>query len=170
MLIAKAAAFSARAHNGQLRKDGITPYFYHCSMVAYFVQKYCSDETNINDMIAAAYLHDTIEDCDISIDEIKKEFGDQIAGYVLGLTNVYTKKAFPKLNRQTRKNAECVRLVNEPVNTQQIKLADRLANIIDLSGLDGGFRSKFIDETKKLVGCIGNSHKVLKYEILSRIK
>lgn len=157
MKIAKAAAYAAQKHNGQFRKDGVTPYFYHCAMVAYFVQKYCSYPGNyydIEDMICAAYLHDVVEDCGVTFEEVESEFGETIAGYILGLTNVYTKEAYPNMNRAARKRAEFLRIANLNHRVKSIKLADRLANIIDMDTLEGGFKDKFIDETKMLLGVI----------------
>lgn len=167
MLIAKAASYAARAHKNQLRKDGVTPYFYHCSMVAYLVQKYFPDCEQ--EMVAAAYLHDTIEDCETTVEEIRKEFGDIVAGYVVGLTNVFTKKNYPNLNRKERKSAECQRLKNLSTPVKCIKLADRLANIIDLTSLEKGFQDKFVSETRELLDAIGDTHPTMTAEIRRRL-
>jgi (p)ppGpp synthase/HD superfamily hydrolase len=171
MVIVKAAAFAARAHQGQFRKDGITPYFYHCAIVANIVERYCfHKDPSVKDcMVAAAYLHDTVEDCDISLQEIQNEFGVVISGFVDGLTNVYTKKAYPEFNRAERKRCEANRLSNLIVEVKQIKLADRLANVMDLDSLDGGFKHKFVDETRGILHAIGNAHPHLNNLILEKI-
>jgi guanosine-3',5'-bis(diphosphate) 3'-pyrophosphohydrolase len=166
MIIAKALAYAARCHNGQKRKDDITPYFYHCAFVMYLVQKHCLATP---EMLCAAALHDTVEDCDITIEDIQKEFGSVIALYVAGLTNIYTKSNYPAMNRKERKLAECSRLAACCDEVRQIKLCDRLANLIDMEALDAGFRRKFIEETKWLLEAIGDSHSALAEEIRKMI-
>jgi (p)ppGpp synthase/HD superfamily hydrolase len=174
-MVNKAAAFAAKAHQGQFRKGGDIPYFAHCAIVADLVRKHCSTVESgfetyranifIEQMVAAAFLHDVVEDTDITIDEIEDEFDTIIAGYVLGLTNAYTKKAYPDMNREQRKKAECLRLGNLDIKVKQIKLCDRYANVVDMQNFELGFQRKYFKETEMLLQYIGSAHLYLTREI-----
>lgn len=80
----KAASFAARAHQEHYRKDGQTPYFSHPARVAMTLSLIfgCSDPT----ALAAAYLHDTIEDSTTDYDDIEEKFGAATAEIVAALT------------------------------------------------------------------------------------
>src|SRR5712671_6096092 len=80
----QAASFAARAHLNQVRKDGSTPYFSHPARVAMTVAHVfgCEDEV----VIAAAFLHDTIEDTQTDYDDIEEHFGKPVADCVAALT------------------------------------------------------------------------------------
>lgn len=76
--VKKALYFAAQKHHGQFRKGGSVPFIVHPFLVGYCVSEYSKDE----DVIAAAFLHDVIEDCGISMDFLEKEFNGRIAGMV----------------------------------------------------------------------------------------
>ena len=73
-------------HRGQKRMDG-RPYIAHPIMVARLVKKYLSNEERLDEIIMAAYLHDTIEDTDTTYEEIEEKFGSYVAYLVMGVTN-----------------------------------------------------------------------------------
>jgi GTP diphosphokinase / guanosine-3',5'-bis(diphosphate) 3'-diphosphatase len=77
--IKKALYFAAEMHDGQYRKGGKVPFIVHPVLVAMCLSEYMHEE----DIIAAALLHDTVEDCDVSIDDLKEEFNDSIAKLVV---------------------------------------------------------------------------------------
>ncbi len=79
-LINKALAMAAKAHEGQHRKKSHTPYIVHPFEVAMILKENGASE----DMIIAGLLHDTLEDTDITEDDIKKEFGNKVLELVLG--------------------------------------------------------------------------------------
>ena len=83
-LVLKAASFAARAHQGQFRKDGTTPYVSHVFRVCLITRSVF----NINDpkVLATALLHDTIEDTTTDYDDIAEAFGDDVARWVGALT------------------------------------------------------------------------------------
>lgn len=81
-IINKASDFAAKAHAGQTRRGG-EPYYNHVHRVAGLVGELTEDA----DMIAAAYLHDTMEDCGITADELTLVFGANIATLIQELTN-----------------------------------------------------------------------------------
>src|SRR3990167_6351226 len=80
--IHKTIGKAALLHKDQKRKHGNLPYITHSYSVAFILSRYTKDE----DIICAGLLHDTIEDCDYSAEQLKADFGDRIASIVLGVT------------------------------------------------------------------------------------
>lgn len=121
--ILKAASFAARKHRGQTRADGATPYFSHVTRVAFILRDlFGIDDTNA---IAAAFLHDALEDTNTDYDEIETMFGKTVADYVVALTK---NALLPKSTRDTEYFA---RLAVAPEVVQIIKLADAYDNVTD---------------------------------------
>lgn len=119
----RAAALAARAHAGQLRKDGKTPYTSHPMRVAMTVA--CLFEVNDEVTLAAALLHDVIEDCNYDYDDIEEALGSEVAAIVAALT---------KDMRQTedeREPAYDAQLAIGPWQARLIKLADVYDNYCD---------------------------------------
>lgn len=78
-LIKKALCFAAEKHDGQYRKGGRVPYIVHPVQVAFGVSTY----TNNEEVIAAAFLHDVLEDCsNVSVDLLREEFGNKVTQIV----------------------------------------------------------------------------------------
>ncbi len=124
----RAASFAARAHAGGLRKDGRTPYVAHPFRVAFTVRHVfgCEDEI----AIAAALLHDTIEDTSADYDEIEECFGRDVADCVSALTK---SKAMREDEREIEYDQ---RLGRAPWQVRLVKLADVYDNAIDLTPRD----------------------------------
>ena len=80
----KAASFAARAHAGQVRKDGRTPYVAHPFRVAMTVRDVFGVEDEV--ALAAALLHDVIEDTTADYDDLARKFGEEVAEVVAALT------------------------------------------------------------------------------------
>ena len=80
-LVRKAYEFSNRAHKGQFRESG-DPFVEHCLNVAFILAELHMDSATI----AAGLLHDAVEDAGATVDEIKNEFGEEIAQLVDGLS------------------------------------------------------------------------------------
>ena len=79
MSIDKAIAFATKAHEGQYRKGTMRPYIVHPVEVSDIVASMTKDE----DVISAAVLHDTVEDCkDVTVEILEKEFGSRVASIV----------------------------------------------------------------------------------------
>jgi guanosine-3',5'-bis(diphosphate) 3'-pyrophosphohydrolase len=121
----RAASFSARAHAGQTRKDGRTPYAAHPARTAMIVRDVfgCTDPA----AIAAAFLHDTIEDTPADYDEIADHFGHEIAAIVAALTKAMF---LPEDERERDYDA---RLAAADWRARLVKLADVLDNAADLA-------------------------------------
>lgn len=81
-LVLNALQFAEWAHRGQTRRFTGEPYFAHCMRVAGAVMRTNSSPT----VVAAALLHDTVEDTDVTIEEIRLHFGDEVGDLVAALT------------------------------------------------------------------------------------
>jgi (p)ppGpp synthase/HD superfamily hydrolase len=119
----EAAAFAARAHRHQIRKDGKTPYVSHVFRVAMTVSQVfrCDDDA----AIAAAVLHDTIEDTTTDFEDICERFGEEVAGVVAAMTK---NMALPEDEREAEYDA---RLARADWRARLIKLADTYDNYSD---------------------------------------
>lgn len=112
------------AHYGILRTSG-DPYISHPVAVAYILLEFCMD----TDTIVAALLHDVVEDTDITLESLKKMFGDDVANLVDGVTKI----GLVPLNTKEEQNAENIRKIliamSKDIRVIIIKLADRLHNM-----------------------------------------
>lgn len=118
--IAQAEAFARKAHAGQTRKgEGAEPYAIHLEEVAALVARF----GGADEVIMAAWLHDTIEDCAVSEAEIRDRFGAAVAAMVVELTD---DKALPKAERKR------LQVVNAPGKSEGaalVKLCDKMSNV-----------------------------------------
>ena len=122
-MIDDAMEFAARAHEGQFRKGTRRPYIVHPIEVADIVSTMTKDE----EVICAAVLHDTIEDCrGITWDVLKLRFGSRVADMVAQESEDKSK------SWEERKGATISRLQEAPVEVQMIGLADKLSNMRDI--------------------------------------
>lgn len=146
----EAIIFATIAHDGQLRKYSLEPYIHHPMRVASLVNKYSQD----TDLYIAAILHDTIEDCDVTIEDIISKFNNRVAKIVLDLTNV-SKNELDKygnmLPRATRKQMDAERVAKISKEAKLIKLCDRYDNISDVARYDTKFAIKYANETLLLM-------------------
>jgi guanosine-3',5'-bis(diphosphate) 3'-pyrophosphohydrolase len=133
-LLMKAISFAARAHRHQLRKDGITPYAAHPCRVAMTI----SVIFGIQDIetLAAAVLHDTIEDTTTDYDDLHASFGDNVAYWV----GVLTKDM--RLPESTREADYEEALINGPWQVWICKLADLYDNVSDTDALSPAARDR----------------------------
>ncbi len=122
----KAASFAARAHRGQLRKDGKTPYAAHPTRVALTLIRAfgCADEA----ALAAALLHDTIEDTTTDYDDLEEHFGPEVADLVAALTKTAS------LREDRRERDYDARLAAADWRARLVKLADCYDNLCDVTG------------------------------------
>lgn len=130
----RACAFAARAHEGHLRKDGKTPYIAHVYRVAMIVRQVfgCDDD----EALAAAVLHDVIEDTPNDYDDIESRFGVAVADMVAALTKNMT------LPEPIRERDYDERLARADWRARLIKLADVYDNSSDGMGKAGKLRDK----------------------------
>jgi (p)ppGpp synthase/HD superfamily hydrolase len=147
--IEQAQKMAHEAHDsiGQKRKYTGEPYWVHTDAVASIVSSVTSDE----DMIAAAHLHDVLEDVFPILNgwnyrRIEETFGSRVAEMVLDLTDSYTKEACPNLNRAARKAKELERISKISVEAKTIKLADLLDNTVSIVSYDKDFAKVYLRE------------------------
>lgn len=138
----KALEFAKEKHKGQIRKGPEKKeYINHPINVANLVKKY-KDSHNIDILVAAAYLHDTLEDTDTTYYDLVKIFGVEVASLVSELTtNKDMKKDLGKDKYLAYK------LKGMTSWALVIKLCDRLDNVSDLHSVDDDFRKKYVNET-----------------------
>lgn len=142
--IEPAYRFAQSAHKTQKRDDG-TPYYHHCARAA----RNLMEHFNVKDpdVIKAAMLHDTLEDCKIKPEEIKARFGPRVAELVQAMT----KPPCAPGESYDQRNERYLRdqIVNGPPGALEIKLADRMDNIDDLHLVpDRGMVARYIEDTQ----------------------
>lgn len=123
--ILNATKFAATKHRPQKRKDGETPYINHPIEVAELLTRVA--RVSDPEVIAAALLHDTIEDTGTKAEEIRTAFGDRVLSLVEECTD---DKSLPKAERKR------LQVVNAPHKSDEaklIKIADKMSNIRDIA-------------------------------------
>lgn len=133
--------FAKKKHEGQFRADGVTPYINHPILVAEIVRKY-KPSKNIDAILAAALLHDTLEDTYTSYRELVDNFGEMVASMVMEVTSA---SYMPHQVGKAEYLAKKMYAMSEYALV--IKLADRLANIIDSKSLPSERREKINKDT-----------------------
>lgn len=124
MIINQAIRFAARAHQGQTRKGSVTPYITHPLTVGLILSRHSlSDE-----IVMAGILHDTIEDCRITVKELADNFGEEVSETVLMVSNLE-----PFDTYQKRTSFLLDRIVTQyTYEATLVRSADILANCADI--------------------------------------
>ncbi len=151
--IKKSFEFAKKAHEGQLRVSG-EPFITHPLAVAEILSDLKLDSATI----AAALLHDTIEDTAVTEEEIEKKFGKDVAFLVNGVTKLakieYKEQPEDRQNTYTKSLRKMFFAMAEDVRVILIKLADRYHNMETIAGLPPERRQKISLETLELYGPI----------------
>ncbi|MBI2448447.1 bifunctional (p)ppGpp synthetase/guanosine-3',5'-bis(diphosphate) 3'-pyrophosphohydrolase [Candidatus Microgenomates bacterium] len=150
MIVEKAFFFAEKAHAGQKRLSG-EPYFTHCLATAKSLAKMGLD----TETIAAGLLHDVPEDTPHSLEEIKKEFGANIAFLVSGVTKLGQLK-YRGQERETESLRKMFLAMAEDIRVVLIKLADRLHNMQTLQFLPEAKRERIARETLEIYAPIAD--------------
>src|SRR5690606_11864540 len=129
-LLERAYEVAEQAHEGQVRKTG-DAYISHPLAVAHMLARYGLDTPTI----AAALLHDTVEDTDVTMDQIKSEFGDEIAGLIDGVTKLDRVRFSNREQAQAATIRKMVVAMAQDVRVLLIKLFDRLHNLRTVQAL-----------------------------------
>lgn len=141
-LIVRAYFFADKAHSGQIRRSG-DPYISHPVEVANILADMKADDK----MLTAALLHDVIEDTDVSHEEIAKEFSDEIAVLVDGVTKL-SRMSFTSYEERKAENArKMIFAISKDVRVILIKLADRLHNLKTLQYLPEDKQKRIAQDT-----------------------
>ena len=120
----RAYVFATKKHGAQLRASG-DPYYSHPVEVAGILTKFKLDSASI----IAGLLHDTVEDTDTTIEEVRSLFGDQVAQLVDGLTKLAMIEQKSANNKQAENFRKLLLAMSEDIRVLLIKLADRLHNM-----------------------------------------
>lgn len=149
--IRKASGFSETAHAGQKRASG-EPYLYHPLEVASILARLHMDIPSI----VAAILHDTVEDTNVSLEALEKEFGTEIRELVDGVTKL-SKISFKNIHEKQAENfRKMVVAMGEDIRVILIKLADRLHNMRTLKYLSPAKQARIAQETLDIYAPIAN--------------
>ncbi|MBA5247130.1 HD domain-containing protein [Marnyiella aurantia] len=162
--------FGDTAHGEQLRKYSPDRYMVHPIRVMETMKSHTGDIC----VLAAALLHDVLEDTPVTAEEIRKflnkylneEEADRTVDLVIELTDVYVKKNYPRLNRRTRKEKELQRLARISPDGQTIKYADIMDNAQEISEEDTDFARVYLQEVRKIILELNRGNVALRNEAL----
>jgi len=150
-LVRKAYEFSQKIHAGQTRASG-EPYLVHPLSVALVLAEMKMDPV----AVAAGLLHDSVEDTSVTIVDIRKEFGEQVAHIVEGVTKI-SQIDFASREQQQAENLRKMMLAMvDDIRVILIKLADRLHNMRTLEHLPLERQQKIAQETLEIYGPIAH--------------
>ncbi len=141
-ILHKAYVYSARVHQGQMRLSG-EPYLTHPLAVASLLSEMRLDVVTV----AVGLLHDTVEDTFATEDEIRQEFGDEIADLVGGLTKLAKVEFQSREEHQAENFRKMLLAMSKDIRIILIKLADRLHNMRTLEYMDEDARRRISRET-----------------------
>jgi guanosine-3',5'-bis(diphosphate) 3'-pyrophosphohydrolase len=144
-LLVKAYQFSFQAHLGQKRFSG-EDYVVHCVEVAKILAELQLDSVTV----ASGLIHDVVEDTAVTVDDVEREFGHEIAEIVDGLTKIGTLPAHSSQERQVENYRKLLLSIAKDARVIIIKLADRLHNMRTLEYLRPEKQRRIAQETRDL--------------------
>ena len=155
-LVTRAIDYATQAHAriDQRRKYSNQPYDVHLKSVANLIREVVDDD----EMIAASWLHDTVEDTPATIEDIEREFGSSVACLVSELTDVSRPGDG---NRAARKRIDRLHLAKASSRGKTIKLADLIDNCRDICRHDNRFCKVFLGEMEALLGVLQEGNEIL---------
>jgi guanosine-3',5'-bis(diphosphate) 3'-pyrophosphohydrolase len=147
--------FADRAHGQQMRKYTPERYIVHPVRVMNLLREYTNDVT----MLAAALLHDVIEDTPVKkedihaflLNQMRPEQAERTTRLVVELSDVYVKKDYPQWNRRKRKEKETARLEKTSSDSQTVKYADIIDNSSEIINYDTDFAPLFLYECRAIL-------------------
>lgn len=141
----EAITFAAKAHRGDYRKGSKLPYITHPMSVMNRVNKFKSS-SNPFLLAVCAVLHDTVEDCGVTLDEIAKLFSYQVAAIVDELT--LDKRQYELIGKTKYLCQELTRMSSYALC---IKLCDRADNLEDMKMMTIDFQERYLEETREIL-------------------
>lgn len=124
-LLDRAIIFAVKAHHNTERRGKGFPYIVHPMEAVEIVATITSDQ----ELLAAAVLHDTIEDTNVTAEELRAEFGDRIANLVHAESDQFTEGVSEEDSWHDRKQAAIDRLASAPHDAKIVALGDKLSNM-----------------------------------------
>lgn len=163
-LIRKAFDFAVDAHQDQRRKSG-EAYIFHPIAVA----KIVASEIGLGaTAIAAALMHDVVEDTDITVEDIEREFNPKVAQLVAGLTKISQVKKDMNISMQAENFRKMLLTLNDDVRVIIIKLADRLHNMQTMDSMAEYKQEKIASETLYIYAPL--AHRLGLYNIKTKLE
>lgn len=153
-LVHRASNFACNAHITQTRKWTGEPYWTHLHRVAELVSDACLPD----EVVAAAYLHDTIEDTKVTFRDLEAQFGLVVAEMVLMVTDVSIGTGYP---RSVRRRMDCRYLAGASSFAQSIKLADLTDNTSSVAEHDPKFALIYLPEKAALLEVLTKGNRSL---------
>ncbi|AJX61186.1 HD domain-containing protein [Burkholderia pseudomallei] len=152
-IVEKARIFATAAHAAvdQRRKYTDEPYINHPQEVAFIVET----AGGTPEMLAAAWLHDVVEDTGVMIETIEQEFGAEVATMVAQLTDVSRPEHG---NREERKRIDREHTAQAWPKTKTIKLADLISNSRSIAARDPKFAAVYLREKQQLLDVLRDGH------------
>ncbi len=157
----RAYEFAKKAHEGQVRKYTNEPYINHPVEVMSII----ASVSHTDEMLAAALLHDTVEDCDVDIYQIEWGFGFDVRCLVEDLTDVSKPSDG---NRAQRKAIDRKHTANASRESKTIKLADLISNSQSICKYDKKFARVYMQEKELLLEVLKGGDKTL-WDIANQI-
>ncbi|HEV3255936.1 MAG TPA: HD domain-containing protein [Gemmataceae bacterium] len=142
----EAVAFAARAHHGQLRKDGQTPYVSHVFRVTLVLREVFGIDDR--QALTAAVLHDTVEDTTTDFDDLEEKFGADVAAWVAMLSKDKRRQ------EQDREAAYVAQLASAPWQVKVCKLADVFDNLMDSANMPPEKRGRVFDNSRRYLDAL----------------
>ena len=124
-LLDRAIVFAVRAHAGTERRGKGFPYIVHPLEAVEIVATMTADQ----ELLAAAALHDTVEDTDVTVEQLRAEFGDRIAALVASESDIVVEGASEEQSWHARKQAAIDRLARASHDAKMVALGDKLSNM-----------------------------------------
>jgi (p)ppGpp synthase/HD superfamily hydrolase len=154
-ILAAVTEFADKAHGAQTRKYSNDRYIVHPIRV----MKTCRQYTYDIAILAAALMHDVLEDTPVTAGEVSafmerhvdKDTANRTLALVVELTDVYVKEDYPEMNRRARKAKEAERQQNTSAEAQLIKYADIIDNCFEIVASDRDFARVFLYECRNLL-------------------
>lgn len=153
-LVERARAFATKAHEGQVRKYTGLPYITHPEAVMEIVRSVEHTEA----MLAAALLHDVVEDCGVSFNELQTLFGLHVRDLVFWLTDPSKPSDG---NRAKRKEIDRLHLCRAPPQAQTIKYADLIDNLSSIEEHNPKFSAVYKEEKALLLAVMDKGNPTL---------
>ena len=149
--IKKAYAIAREAHEGQFRRSG-EPYIIHPVQVAKILYELGMD----SESMIAALLHDVVEDTELTKDDVKKDFGEDVAELVEGVTKLGKVPLFTKEEQQAENVRKMLMAMSQDIRVIIIKLADRIHNMRTLAFMRPHKRREKAQETLEIYAPIAH--------------
>jgi len=150
-IIEKAFRFASQYHEGQTRDSG-EPYMVHPLMVAHILADMRMDLVAIE----TGLLHDVVEDTSVTVEQVRKEFGDEVARCVDGLTKLSKLDIFGAEERQAESFRKMLLAMVEDIRVIMVKLADRIHNMRTLGYVNPERRERIARETIEIYAPIAH--------------